>query len=224
MRYASNIALGILVFAVLLMSGKLFAAEFPSGGIDNQGCERLRDESHCITLAFIGEIRTGDLQRLEARIRAIEAPLSGTTKMRVGKLHLNSPGGNIHEAMKIGRMVRGRQIGTVVTSDSSCASACVLLLAAGVHRFSFGKVLIHSFYSPAMLGSGDYDKTSKMLDKVANEVEAYLKEMRIPRNLLDAMLQVPHTTVHDLSDQELFAFGLIGVDPAYIQSKALKVN
>ena len=49
-------------------------------------------------------------------------------------VYLNSLGGDVVEAMKIGRAIRKANLQTDVTSTQECSSSCVLILAAGVER------------------------------------------------------------------------------------------
>src|SRR3954451_10665530 len=49
-------------------------------------------------------------------------------------LDLNSKGGRVDIAMKIGRQIRNLQAITRIEKQGSCASACVLILVAGVVR------------------------------------------------------------------------------------------
>ena len=208
--------LNSLIFAYFLCLNFAYGAEIGVGGVDSPGCDKLANESHYISLSLIGKIEPGDSEKIERRIHEIEQPKA--IRLRVGMLKLSSPGGDLAEAMRIGRLLRSRQISTFVTSDASCASACVFILAAGVSRIAFGPVVIHSFFVPGLLGSGEYAKTSKILDKAVSDSDAYFREMRVSRTLLDAMLQVQHSDAKELSIEELSAFGLVGRDPAYVQS------
>lgn len=56
---------------------------------------------------------------------------------------LDSPGGDIIEALAIGREVRRRFMLTGVVRKMECDSACVFILAAGVERVGDGKVGLH---------------------------------------------------------------------------------
>ncbi len=206
---------------LLWVSGAL-AAEVVPGGVEPAGCDKLGTETHCYALALRGRIVVGDSQKLAARMTQIETMDNQSIKMRVGMVKLDSLGGDVAEAMKIGKMLRTRQVTTFVTADSECASSCVLVLAGGVQRIVFGPVAIHSFYSPDLLGSGDFTRSSRRYDEVARSIEDYLREMRVSRSLLDAMMQVPHDTVKQLSLEELSSFGLVGTDPAYAQSRKPK--
>jgi len=210
--------LNSLIFACFLCLKSTYGAEIVSGGIEVPGCDKLAVETQCVALSMIGKIEPGDSEKLEKRVREIEGVKTPSIRLRVGMLKLSSPGGDLAEAMRIGRHLRSRQISTFVTPDASCASACVFILAAGVNRIAFGPVVIHSFFVPGLLGSGEYAKTSKILDKAVSESDAYFREMRVSRTLVDAMLQIQHSDAKELSIEELSAFGLVGRDPAYVQS------
>ena len=56
---------------------------------------------------------------------------------------LNSPGGNLYSAMKIGTAIRGNHLSTLVMPHDSCASACALILQGGVCKMASGDVGIH---------------------------------------------------------------------------------
>jgi hypothetical protein len=209
------------VFFTLLVP-LAFAAEFLPGGIDGPGCEKIDRETFCVGLALVGRIDIGDAKRLAERIGQIETSFGKQSTARLGLLKLDSPGGNVAEAILIGKLVRTRQIATFVTSDAACASSCVLVLAGGVRRIAFGPVAIHSFYSPDLLGTGNFAQSNAKYDEVARTIEDYLRTMRVSRSLLDAMMKIPHDNVKELSLQELDAFGLVGIDPSYAQAR--KIN
>ena len=70
-----------------------------------------------------GEITEGWAQRAIAQIRDAEA----------GGVVLNSGGGLVEEARKLGRWIRAQGLDTAV--QQKCASACVNAWAGGVHRY-----------------------------------------------------------------------------------------
>lgn len=75
------------------------------------------------SILLSGEIMSGDLEQVEAALNRKLAPI-----------HLDSNGGQVLEAIKIGELIRSKSLETRLPYNSSCASACVLLLAAGVIR------------------------------------------------------------------------------------------
>jgi hypothetical protein len=208
--------LKLLVAFFITFSASINAAEFKGGVINDTNCDKLYNEIHCITLVMNGEIIQGDSNRLINIIRKLE---SSSIKVRVGRIFLQSPGGSVTESMAIGRIIRSRQIKTAVGNGDTCASACVLILASGVSRLPNGDVIIHSFYSPGILGTNDFLRAEKQYSDVASLIKAYLIEMRASTILLDEMIRVPHNKMRTLEIEELFKFGLLGDDPVYMQTK-----
>ena len=66
-------------------------------------------------------------QALAERVLSIE-PRANLT------IELNSPGGSLRAAWEIARFVRRNGLSTHIRAGGSCASACLLVLQAGVHR------------------------------------------------------------------------------------------
>lgn len=168
---------------------------------------------------FSGEINSGDSEKILAEKKHLESVLRKIVKkpVRIGKIHFDSPGGDLFEAMKIGRIVRDGLMVTQVTYDSSCYSACVIAFVGGVIRISVGTVGIHSFYSKEMIGLAEFSKASRMYDEVSLQVENYLHSMRISLGLLDEMKNTPHYTMKVLEFEEMEKLGVIGIDPVFAQ-------
>jgi hypothetical protein len=177
----SNVRLLLSLAATYLIASAVSAAEFRVAGANKAGCDILGVEKICLAVEMSGKIEPGDSAKFSAFLARVDASPVSDMPMRVGQLFLDSPGGNVAEAMKLGRIIRNRQIGTFVPGDSACASACVLLLAAGVHRGALGPVEIHSFYSKEFVGTGNFEEASKQFDLLAKSVDVYLREMRVPR-------------------------------------------
>ena len=193
------------------------AAQFNLSDANYSVCDKLTGESVCIAVRMTGKIEPGDSAKLEQTIEKLERAGVRNTRARVAAVVLDSSGGSVAEALTIGRFIRARQIWTQVGVNDRCASSCVLVLAGGVARFPFGTVEVHSFYSPEVLGSGDFSKAEKMYTEIAEQIAAYLKEMRVTTALLDEMMQIPHYTSRQLKFEEIKRFGLFGMDPVYAQ-------
>ena len=73
---------------------------------------------------FVGDIEEGDYSRI---INALQSSSQKT-------LYLNSDGGVVTEALKIGGYLRDLGVETRLGKFSRCASACVLIFAGGVIR------------------------------------------------------------------------------------------
>ena len=209
---------------MFLLSGcmQAHAADVRTAAVDPPGCEIIGSEKFCAAILISGKIEPGDADRVHAFFSRIDQSATGSLPIRIGLAYLDSPGGNVSEAMKIGRLLRSRQVGTFITIDSFCASACVLILASGVHRAAAGPVEIHSFYSPGFLGTGDFVGANRQYEVLSRAVEEYLREMRVPRTLLDEMIKVPHSMSRRLSLEETINLGLLGIDPVYAQVRKSK--
>jgi hypothetical protein len=130
-------------------------------------------------------------------------------------IQLDSVGGRIDEAMKIGRLLRANDLTVAVPQDSSCISVCVLILVGGVIRIPRGRVGIHRLYFDELdpdLATGDVDRAYKAMFE---DIRKYLAEMNIPTRLADEMEVVPPEEVRYLNEDEQAAFLLNQVDPAF---------
>ena len=140
-------------------------------------------------------------------------------------------GGNLAEAMKIGRLVRALKLQTIVPSRSSpryqdeavakhhlknpkanymCASACFFVFAAGINRASdYSQDAILGIHRPYLSDndlrtlSGDQAITSA--NRVRAAVEKYLKEMSVPAKYADLMFSVSKDEVRWLNNADFDA-------------------
>jgi hypothetical protein len=70
-----------------------------------------------------GEIRRGDARKLEKAISLLSDTFI---------VSLNSPGGDIDEAMRMGRMLSEKTTWTSINRGDVCASSCILIYAGGI--------------------------------------------------------------------------------------------
>lgn len=103
-----------LAMLTLLISGRLDAAQITTTHAGNrQG------------IVLTGDLASSDVERFEMLTR----------KFKPGDfVSLSSAGGSTFAGIKIGRLVRSRQLATVVTSRATCTSACALIWVAGTTR------------------------------------------------------------------------------------------
>jgi hypothetical protein len=160
-----------------------------------------------------GTIQNGDCEKL----------LSVVRKLTPKAVYLASPGGNMLEAMRIGRLVRALKIATIVpvkrfgelrtqqaaffgvknrNENLMCTSACFFVFVAGVLRDQdneFGSPLlgIHRPY----LSEGDLkglssDRAMEAATQIRATVETYLREMGVLATYADQMFSIPKDQVH----------------------------
>src|SRR5690242_13013548 len=90
-----------------------------------------------LLIAVRGDIRLGDLAKLQI-VHERESP------QRNGMLvDFDSNGGDLGEAIAVGRWIREVKASTGITEQHSCASACVYAFAGGTRKFPLGALLIH---------------------------------------------------------------------------------
>lgn len=146
-----------------------------------------------------GPITLGDAQRVKEAFSKVKPT---TTHL----LMIDSPGGNVHEAMAIGDYLETNEIGVVIPKMMSCKSSCVLILAGGDSKNVQGKVGIHRpFITDLELPEGSASTT---LNTVQNEIRAYLEKKGIAPSLVDDMFSVEPHKMQILSSRDVSRYRL----------------
>ncbi len=153
------------------------------------------------TVLLNGSIADGDAGRFADWLQG--------TPIRPSSIALNSPGGDVDDALEIGRLIRDRELQVVIASGAICFSACPYILAGGmereisreayvgVHQHYFGE----NTYLPAFLLVSD-------IQAGQGEVMAFLGEMGIDPMVMAKALITPPDDIYVLLPEELKAFGL----------------
>lgn len=141
---------------------------------------------------------------------------------------LDSRGGDGMAAIEIGKLLRKANAHVFVNGE--CSSACILVLAGGVVRgaptFSIG---IHQARVTLSSDSGVIKKevdaredpiARSMLEKFNSSTKVYFDEMEIPPDLFTAMQSHSTKRVHRLSNSEITAYGLNGIESGYLKQRA----
>jgi hypothetical protein len=136
-------------------------------------------------------------------------------------IRINSRGGNVAEAMKIGRFVR-KTLAAVVVDGADvtpgspqprrCYSSCVLILIGAADRYLLDDpvVGIHRPYiEPAVYGALSPEQARVTYARLEHDTKDYLAEMGAPGRFVDEMFRTPSTdmrlvTARDF--QAMFAF------------------
>lgn len=156
------------------------------------------DATDCYHLAIEGRIGKGDYKRLTAFIKQKRRFPENVT--------IQSPGGDVEEAMAIGRLFRKALLD--VSPSGQCNSACALIVFGGAGMsLSDERIGLHRpIYDPkyfAKLSFHEAEDKSRQLDHL---VRAYLKEMDVPTAIADKMMAISSSdvffiTTKDYSDQ-----------------------
>jgi len=147
------------------------------------------------TLLLSGEIISGDLNKI---VEAVSPPNSFPKYFT-----LESIGGNVMEAMKIGHFIRETASGTLVIK--TCASACVFILVAGVSKTALPSSAIglhRPYFKPEIYSSLSLNETEDGYAKVRNATRKYLTNMEVPTAYIEKMFSIPSDEVYFLSESE----------------------
>ena len=193
MRYSSTL---ITALAVALVSYQATSAEFIVNPKSLQGPQGG-------SMFMIGTIAAGDYDRFVTAIKRWGPyPFS---------LSLRSQGGNVLEAIKIGKLVRQlsltvfaptytiyRPTSADCTFDNEerddgrkipciCASACTLIFLGGVYRMG-SEIYVHSIaYDKGMFGSLTPQQADAMYKQAMIDVRQYLQEMDVDDSFVSMM-------------------------------------
>jgi hypothetical protein len=176
-------------------------------------------------LLIHGEIRKGDATRFtrmaDELSKDTNCPMLGSPPNGVPFIFvkLDSPGGDIIEALAIGREVRRRFMLTGVVRNMECDSACVFILAAGVERVGDGKVGLHRpAFDPAFFaGLSPTAAHDRYTSLVENLRQYYVDEMGGSPEAFRIMMTTASTSIRYLSLSEMLELGIIGEDPAWAE-------
>ena len=114
-------------------------------------------------------------------------------------MNLDSPGGELEEALKIGRIIRGMNLHTFVADKSGkarCDSACFFLWAGGIYRVGYPS--IHRPYLPdSGFSNLNMKQTEKIYEVYAEEIDQFLEELSLKKHLPPEFISVMMSTRPD---------------------------
>jgi hypothetical protein len=152
-----------------------------------------------------GEIKPGDYNKLiRFSIR------NKIDFLAIGGFVLESPGGDIAEALAIGRFLKSLYAPVMVGPFfGRCASACFIIFVSAVDRVATaGLIGIHRPYvAPERLRSLPLAEAESEESKALLDAEKYLHTLRVPNAIVDEMFSNSSTDIHWLSDDELEQLG-----------------
>jgi len=158
---------------------------------------------HGCTIKLTGKIESGDADHLR---KVLQKPLSGD--WYYAQLLLDSPGGEVGEALLLADLVRAAMLGTTTArspdniqsgqrSSWQCVSACFLVWISGTERFSMsgtsketgpiGIGLHRPYYSPEFYKSTP-GKVAEVQQSMTIAVRDFLRREQVPEAFVDKML------------------------------------
>lgn len=163
-------------------------------------------------LLLSGEIQKGDAEKL-AKAFMQAHPFAG-------KLTLDSPGGDVEEALRIVSLVKPLHLVIEVAGGGTCASACFFIFLAGDHHYaigtiggkmikrSLGYIGLHRPYlklDPTKK-DGSTDAVTRQHD-LMQKTSAYLRNQDIPQRLIDLMMSRPSNDIYWMTMDDIDELG-----------------
>jgi hypothetical protein len=121
---------------------------------------------------------------------------------------LNSRGGDLGAAMRIGSFIRMNQWATSVDNGDTCNSACAVIWLSGIKRF-LGQ------YDRIGLHSAAFTESGKRNDFGNGLVAGYLRTMDVPEEIITHMYLTNPDSLYYVGCAEASAFGLLKGPPAW---------
>ena len=161
-------------------------------------------------------IHKGDLAAFEAAIgrvsRTATARINGIPFITV---ELNSPGGDVVEAIGIGRVIYRHTAMTLVRQGQECVSACVFILMAGaVHTPNGAATGVHK---PMLVSwrNMSYAEARAKYDGLMLYLRDYFRELGVSDEAYDIMMRTGSADMHYFSWWEMDELGLRGEGPEW---------
>lgn len=182
------------------------------GNVLSQACNESPNGKWC-WIKINGEIAPGLEQQVSRAVSDVTA-----ANGKISGLEITSTGGDMMEALKLGRLVRTLELLVVIPKESACYSSCVLVLAGAVSRHPLGKVGIHRPYFAD--GAASTNDARSAYASIRPEVIQFLQDGGISAALWDDMLTIPAEHIRELSFPDLERYGLLGNDPSFEEKRA----
>lgn len=183
----------------------------PLASLERDDLRRLLEpcrEGDVLRLRYRGRI-AADFTALVERVARVADGLGIGSRV----LDLDSTGGQVEDAIRIGDRIGGNRWTIWVREDSVCHSACVFVLAGGDSRRLAGRVGIHRIIRLSSTATSRTELNTE-LQAVYATVRAYLERNGASPLLADAMKTVPNRSLRLLTAEELRTYGLDGNNAA----------
>jgi hypothetical protein len=152
-----------------------------------------------VTIHMSGEIDPGDADRFATFMQTLPAT------DHVVAFTLDSPGGVVGEAMKMGMTIVTNGAATVLPANVTCSSACFWLFAAGQHR---------EMVASAQLGvHGARNSNGTEATDGTVEMARFGHEIGIPDSIIVRLVTTPPNKMAWLTPRELTEMGVEIVSP-----------
>lgn len=155
-------------------------------------------------LYMSGQIEQGDAEKLTKFLRSDleHAP-------RITDIWLNSAGGDLNEAAKIGGLLETLGYTAVVPSGATCASACFFVWISASGRLAPGTLVIHRPYfnmRDSEIPASRFEERYRITGDSAGQ---YLRQRNVPANLIEIMMRVSSADGYTLTEADKLSIGVM---------------
>lgn len=122
----------------------------------------------------------------------------------VKSLYLHSPGGSVQDALKMSKLVREKNIVTLVPNDAYCASSCPILFSGGSER-TVGRnawVGVHQIYA-TRAAPGNLSDGMSQAQSITAEVQQHLVDMGVDTRAWLHAMKTPSDQLYIFTPKEL---------------------
>lgn len=144
-----------------------------------------------------GEIAAGDREKLLSLLSS-----KAKNAVMATDFWLNSPGGNLREAMRIGAVVEELGYVAIVPIGATCASACFFIWTSASGRLAPGDVVIHRPYFDMRQSPQSATRFEEHYRAAGEDARRYLAQRNVPADLIELMLSFSSVEGHVLSERD----------------------
>jgi hypothetical protein len=125
-------------------------------------------------------------------------------------IELNSPGGDVVEAIQMGELVKATRFGTSVPAFGKCASACFIVWLNGSTRLAssdpqfLGQLGLHR---PSLRRPENTEQSLQVQAKLQRTMSAYLQSKLVQQKFIDLMMTRPSNMLYWMTDSDLKELG-----------------
>lgn len=120
---------------------------------------------------------------------------------------LESPGGSVHDALAMGRLIRKKGFSTEVEAGKYCASSCPLVFAGGVERRA-GKGAAIGVHQISTMGEAQSDEMAAA-QRVSAMCQKHLQNMGVDLGVWVHAMETPKTSLYYFKPAELKTLKLV---------------
>lgn len=165
---------------------------------------------HPGNISIVGNIAKGDVEQLRNAIR--------TQKYGLGVINLDSPGGDVDEAIRMTEMIKPLFVTTRVKPGKYCASACTFIWLAGTPRMAVPKESAQRLARQGLSEAGgivglhrpylaNFSALTNNQSQVMKQIQSYLEAQMVPRRLIDVMMSRPSNDIYWLNSKDFQELG-----------------